>query len=162
MELKEKSLELKDKVVAGLRRWAGSRIDQFVADNPSLAPAGKYLKRGVSNLIAREDGQLAKGIDKLMLFIVDEQGNYSMDMLMDDALSMFKTMPETPFDMGLFRGTIGNGMIRVQLPDNPLVSLFMGNTGAIRITEADFKELKHVLCSQAEPAKPSTSSCHKI
>lgn len=146
MELKEKTLELKDRLVEGLRTWMDERIDQFVQDNPMLAPAGKYLKRGVSNMISREDEQIGKGIDKLMLFIADENGNYDMGMLLDDALEMFKTMPESPFDAGILRGTIGGGMIQVMLPDNPLVSLFMGNTGAIKITMDDFKELKKILC----------------
>lgn len=147
MELKEKTLELKDKVTHGLHSWMDERIDQFVLDNPALAPVGKYLKRGVSNLIAREDERIAKGIDSLMLFIADDRGNYDMEILFDDALSMFKMMPESPFDLGPLRGTIGAGMIRIQLPDNPLVSLFMGNTGAIKITEEDFEELKGILCS---------------
>ena len=151
MEIKEKTLELKEKFVDGLHRWMDERIDQFMLDNPALAPSGKYLKRGVSNLITREDGRISKGIEGLMLFIADEHGNYDMEMLFDDALSMFKAMPESPFDMGIFHGTVGCGAIRVHLPDNPLVSLFMGNTGAIKITEEDFKELKEILCEEETP-----------
>lgn len=152
MELKGKTLELKEKVVDGLHRWMDGRIDQFVLDNPALAPVGKYLKRGVSNLITREDNRISKGIDGLMLFIADGQGNYDMGMLFDDALSMFKAMPETPFDLGLLHGTAGGGVIRVRLPDNPLVSLFMGNTGAIKLTEEDFRELKAVLTEEEDSA----------
>ena len=145
MELKEKTMELKEKVIDGLHKWMDERIGQFIQDNPSIIPVGKYLKRGVSNMIAKGDERISKGIDGLMMFIADENGEYDMDMLFDDALSMFKAMPETPFDMGVLRGTIGGGVVRVQLPDNPIVTLFMGNTGAIRITENDFKELKAIL-----------------
>lgn len=145
MEAKGKELELKDKVVSSLHKWADDRISQFVSGNPALAPVEKYLKRGVTNMLNRESQKIEDGIDNLMLFIADENGNYDMDMFFDDALSMFKSMPETPFDMGLLHGTVGNGVVRVQLPDNPLVSLFMGNMGAVKITGDDFMELKSIL-----------------
>ena len=83
-----------------------------------------------------------------MLFIADENGNYDVNMLFADALSLFKTMPETPFDMGLLHGTIGSGILRIQLPDSPLVSLFMGNVGAINLREEDFVKLKEILSKQ--------------
>lgn len=147
MNLTERTQELKSRVTNSLRQWANSRIDQFMRDNPMLAPAGKYLKRGISNLITREDERIGRGIDHLMLFIADPQGNYDMNMLFGDALDLFKSMPETSFDMGLLRGTVGKGTLRILLPDHPLVSLFMGNTGALQVTEEDFKELKEILCS---------------
>lgn len=52
----------------------------------------------------------------------------------------------------MLHGTAGGGVIRVRLPDNPLVSLFMGNTGAIKLTEEDFRELKAVLTEEEDPA----------
>ena len=148
MQLKDKTLELKDKVVKSLHTWMDDRIDQFVIGNPSLVPVRKYLKRGVSNLLTRESDRIGKGIEDLMLFIADENGNYDVNMLFADALSLFKTMPETPFDMGLLHGTIGSGTLRIQLPDNPLVSLFMGNVGAINLREEDFVKLKEILSKQ--------------
>lgn len=145
MEIGEKTLELKEKVIDGVYKWMDDRIDLFLQNNPALAPAGKYLKRGVANLMIKEDSRLEKGIDTLMLFIADENGNYDMGMLFDDALSMFKSMPEMPFDIGLLHGTIGAGTLRIQLPENPVISLLMGNIGAIKLNEEDFKELKNVL-----------------
>lgn len=138
-------MELKNKVTEGLLLWIDERVDALVRNTPGLLPAGKYLKRGVSNMIRREDAKIEKGIGDLMLFIADENGNYDMDTLFDDILSMFQAMPERPFELGLFHGTVGNGVIRVQLPDNPLVSFFMGDTGAIKITGDDIKELKSIL-----------------
>lgn len=144
-DLNGKALELKNKVTEGVLRWIEERVDSLVEDNPGLRPAGKYLKRGLSNMIRRENDKIEKSIGNLMLFIADENGNYDLDMLLDDALSMFQAMPERPFDLGLFHGTVGNGVIRVQLPDNPLVSFLMGDTGAIKITGDDIKELKSIL-----------------
>lgn len=145
MGLKDKSLELKDKLTDGLQRWADGRIDQFVKENPKIAPVGKYLKRGISNMIIKEDARMEKAVDNLMVFIADENGNYDMNTLFDDIMSMFKMMPESPFDLTLIHGTVGNGIIRVMLPDNPVASLLLGNMGAIKITEDDFRELKAVL-----------------
>ena len=114
-------------------------------ENPKIAPVGKYLKRGISNMIIKEDARMEKAVDNLMLFIADENGNYDMNTLFDDIMSMFKMMPESPFDLALIHGTVGNGIIRVMLPDNPVASLLLGNMGAIKITEDDFRELKAVL-----------------
>lgn len=148
MELNDKMLEEKNKIVSALHSWIDGRIDQFVLGNPSLVPVRKYLKRGVANLIAKEDERIKKGIDTLMLFIADENGNYDMGTFFDDALAMFKSMPETPFDMGLLQGTIGAGALRIELPDNPIISMMMGNIGAIKLNEEDFKGLKEVLIKE--------------
>lgn len=150
MELKEKTLELKDKAVMALEEWANGRIGQFIADNPMAAPAGKYLKRGVSNIIARYDGKIGEYIDTLMLFVADKDGNFDAGMLFDDALSMFSSMPETPFTVAGLHGTVGAGTVRIVLPDNPLVSLFLGNMGAVRITADDFRELKEILMGDGQ------------
>lgn len=145
MELNDKMLEVKNKIVGAVHEWLDGRIDQFVLGNPVLVPVRKYLKRGVANLIAKEDERIGKGIDTLMLFIEDENGNCDMGTLFDDALAMFKSMPETPFDMGILHGTIGAGVLRIELPDNPAISLLMGNIGAIKLNDEDFKGLKDVL-----------------
>lgn len=145
MELREKTIELKDKLTEGIEKWMTGRIDDFTAEYPTLKPIAKYLKRGVVNMAAKEDARMTDFVEGMMLFIADKDGNYDMGMLFDDALSMLQTMPETPFDMGLLHGTMGGGVIRIMLPDNPIASLFMGNMGAIKITEDDFKELKTIL-----------------
>lgn len=145
MELREKTAELKEKLAGGIKKWMTGRIDDFTAEYPTMRPMAKYLKRGVVNMAAKEDARMTDFVEAMMLFIADKDGNYDMGMLFDDAMSMLRTMPETPFDMGLLHGTMGGGVIRIMLPDNPVVSMFMGNMGAIKITEDDFKELKTIL-----------------
>ena len=65
-------------------------------------------------------------------------------MLFKDMMTMFRDMDETPFGKGFIKGTIGKGVIRLKLPENPIFNLMFGNTGAIKITEADFMELKEL------------------
>lgn len=144
MEAKEKLLGLKDKMIDSLEAWADNRIDDFVSQNPNLKVASVYMKRGAKNYLARERGKIENVIDNAALFICDEDGNVDGDMLFKDMMTMFKDMEETPFGKGLFQGTIGKGTIRLKLPDNPVFNLMFGNTGAIKITEADFIELKEL------------------
>ena len=102
------------------------------------------MKRGAKNYLARERGRIENTIDNASLFICDEEGNIDADMLFDDMLKMFKDMEETPFGKGMFQGTVGKGVIRLKLPENPVFNLMFGNTGAIKITEADLLELKEL------------------
>ncbi|RHI05069.1 hypothetical protein DW182_15790 [Bacteroides sp. AM16-24] len=144
MEAKEKLLDLKNKTIDSLEVWIDGRIDDFVAQNPNLKIASVYMKRGAKNYLTRERGKIENVIDNAALFICDEQGNIDADMLFKDMMTMFREMDETPFGKGLVQGTVGKGIIRLKLPDNPIFNLMFGNTGAIKITEADFLELKEL------------------
>lgn len=144
MEAKENLLDLKNKTIDSLEVWIDGRIDDFVAQNPNLKIASVYMKRGAKNYLARERGKIENVIDNAALFICDEQGNIDTDMLFKDMMTMFREMDETPFGKGLVQGTVGKGIIRLKLPDNPIFNLMFGNTGAIKITEADFLELKEL------------------
>ncbi len=144
MEAKKNITELKEKLAESLKTWLEERIDSLAAANPKLKIASIYLKRGATNYIARESGKIDKMIDDAALFICDEEGNFSPDMLFDDLMTMLREMEEVPFGSGLMQGTIGKGVIRFKLPENPVFSLLFGDTGAIKITEADFMELKDI------------------
>lgn len=55
MELKQNSLELKNKLISSVRQWADQRIDAFFAENKQFKPVSLYMKRAVNNLLVRED-----------------------------------------------------------------------------------------------------------
>ena len=147
MEVKDKLIGLKDKAIDSLGLWIEGRIDDFVSQNPGMKVASVYMKRGAKNYLARERGRIEKTIDNAALFICDEEGNIDSDMLFNDMLTMFKEMEETPFGKGIIQGTIGKGVVRFKLPDGPIFNLLFGNTGAIKITEADLLELKELFTS---------------
>lgn len=144
MDVKDKLIGFKDKAINSLEVWIDGRIDDFVSQNPNMKVASIYMKRGAKNYLARERGKIEKTIDNAALFICDEEGNIDSDMLFNDMLTMFKEMDEIPFGKSIIQGTIGKGTIRFNLPDNPVFNLMFGNTGAIKITEADFLELKEL------------------
>lgn len=144
MEVKENLLDFKDRAIDSLETWIDGRIDDFVSQNPNFRVASIYMKRGAKNYLSREREKIENTIDKAALFLCDEEGNIDSDMLFKDMMTMFRDMEETPFGKGLFQGTIGKGTIRLKLPDNPVFNLMFGNTGAIKITEADFIELKEL------------------
>lgn len=147
MNVKDNISGLKDKLIDSLEVWADNRIDDFVSQNPNLKIASVYIKRGAKNYLAKKRGKLGEMIDNASIFICDEEGNIDSDMLFDDMMKMFRDMDETPFGKGILQGTIGKGVIRFKLPDNPIFTLMFGNTGAIKITEADFLELKELFNS---------------
>jgi len=145
MNAKMKLEELKDRLTLSVGEWADCRIDDFAKANPRMRTASVYMKRGVRNWLAREDKAISDMIDNVSLFICGEDGEVDAGMVFDDLMATLDEAEETPFVCGLLRGTIGKGMIRFQLPDNPIMSLLFGNSQAIRITTADFKELKSMV-----------------
>lgn len=142
MEAKSKLVDLKNKAIDSLEIWINERIDDLAAQNPQMKVASVYLKRGAKNYLTKERSKIEGMIDSAALFICDENGNIDADLLFNDMMSMFREMDELPFGKGFVHGTIGKGAIRFQLPDNPVVNLLFGNTGALKITENDFMELK--------------------
>ena len=134
--------------MASAEDWANGRIDTLVAKKPGMSIASVYLKRGVHNYLAKESARIHDWIDHASLFICDEQGKVDTTMLFNDLLVVFKSMEEVPFSCELFRGTIGKGAVRIELPDNPISALLFGDHAAIRITEEDFLELKEMLVSE--------------
>lgn len=142
MELKQQALELKSRLVNSVEIWAEERVDSFVSGNTAFKPLGKYLKRGVHNMIIQKDKEITEKVEGFMLFVADENGNYDKEELFDDAMNVFKTMKPYKFEQGFIKGTIGEGSILIELPDNGIMNFILGDTNAIRITEADFLELK--------------------
>ena len=144
MELKQQALELKSRFINPVEIWAEDRINTFVSGTTAFKPLAKYLKRGVHNILIIKDKEITEKIEGLMLFVADEKGNYDKGELFDDMMNIFKTMKPYKFEQGFFKGTIGEGSILLELPDNGLMNFIIGDTNAIRITEADFLELKSI------------------
>lgn len=144
MELKQQALELKSRLVNSVEIWAEDRINTFASGNTAFKPLAKYLKRGVHNILIQKDKEISEKIEGIMMFVADENGNYDKGELFDDMMNVFKTMKPYRFEQGFLRGTIGDGSILVELPDNGFMNFILGDTNAIRITETDFLELKSI------------------
>ena len=123
MELKQQALELKSRLVNSVEIWAEERVDSFVSGNTAFKPLGKYLKRGVHNIIVQKDKEITEKVEGFMLFVADENGNYDKEELFDDAMNVFKIMKPYKFEQGFLKGTIGEGSILIELPDNGLMTL---------------------------------------
>lgn len=148
VNLPGKALELKSKITDALGQWGNNLIDSFVADKPKLKPLSIYLKRGLNNGLARYDGKVQKAVDNAMMFIGDEEGNYDMNQVFDDAMLMFKEMDDMNVNLGPLEATIGKGVIKIHVPDNIFTSMLFGQTGAIKITESDILELRNLFLEE--------------
>lgn len=146
----EKIQELKEKAPDMLKAWVDSRIDNLTRNNPSLAVTSTYLKRGARNYIDRETGKLGTIIDDAALFLVGDDGRLDINTVFADMMKMLAAMDEVPFGRGIIRGTIGKGVIRVEVPDGPVWGLLFGNTGAIKLTADDFNALRNIVASRLQ------------
>lgn len=143
-----KAIELKDKITGALGKWGNNLVDTFVADKPKLKPLSVYMKRGLKNGLTRYDDKVKNAVDNVMMFVTDEDGNYDMEQVFDDALAMFKDMDDMNVSLGAFDATIGKGMIKIHIPDNMFTSMLFGKAGAIKITESDILELKNLFLEE--------------
>lgn len=141
---------LKSTAVATIRRWMDGRIEGLVESYPKLAVAEKYMKRGAHNYLARGDNKIASMIDGASLFLFDEEGNLDMETIFDDMLDLFSNMEEQPFEIGPVRGRLGKGALSIDIPENMITSMLFGDTGTIRLTKADFVELKTMFTADME------------
>ena len=106
MELKQQALELKSRLVNSVEIWAEERVDSFVSGNTAFKPLGKYLKRGVHNILVQKDKEITDKVEGFMMFVADENGNYDKEELFDDAMNVFKSMKPYKFEQGFLKGTI--------------------------------------------------------
>lgn len=137
--------ELKDKFINSIELWLEDRIDDMLKDNPAMAIPAVYIKRGCHNITKRYKDNINDSIDKASLFFTDEEGNINADTLFADAMTLFKEIEESPFDIGIIKGTVGKGKVSLTLPDNIIFNILFGNKKTITFDENDFLELKTLL-----------------
>lgn len=139
--------KLKSDLLANIEEWANYKIDALVECKPDLKLASTYLKRGMRNWLARESESIDRMVDNISLFISDEEGNINTDIVFDDLLEMFKSMDVQKAEMGIFCIEYGKGEIKINIPHNPIIDMFMGDLGQIKITCEDILEIKDLFKS---------------
>lgn len=147
-----KASVFKEKIISRLPDWIDNRINHLVAGNPAMTMVSAYLKRGAQNYLALNRERISTAIDHTALFLGDETGNINPQTLFEDLEAIFEALPLYPFDFGFVHGTIGNGEIRIAIPDNLLCTIIFGNVQSINIKMEDFLVLRDILLpSSSEP-----------
>ncbi len=145
MYLKEETAKLTGDLKNAVRKWAHGKIDELSASRPRLKAASVYLKRGLNNYMEREDKRINSMVDGLTMFVADKDGNIDTDMLIDDAVTMFKEMDMNYADMGAFGIEYGKGAVTINIPHNVFLDMIFGDLGKITITAEDLLEIKSLM-----------------
>ncbi len=124
-----------------IQEWVEYRIDELFPNKPQTKV---LLKRGLNNYLSKAEGKLNDMIDNSLLFITDENGTIDTDVAIDMFVDMFKEMDIQEYKIGMIPITVGKGEIVAELPHNPLLDMVVGNLGKVKITSADFLELKEL------------------
>ena len=69
------------------------------------------------------------------MWVMDKDGTVKADLLVDDLISILKSMEDTPFNYGFLKGTIGERRYKHNAPKSPITSFIFGETEAIKINE---------------------------
>lgn len=93
----------------------------------------------------REEKRINSMVDGLTLFVADKDGNIDTDMLIDDAVAMFKEMDVAHVDMGIFGVDYGKGAVTVNIPRNVFLDMIFGDLGKITVTAEDLLEIKALM-----------------
>lgn len=142
---KEKINEFKGNLKTSLQEWGNSKIEALCGDNPRMKAASVYMKRGLDNWLEMEDERINKMVDRSLLFIADKNGGIDTDMLIDDAVEMFKGMEKQQMELGMFLLEYGKGEVSVAIPHNFMLDMIFGDLGKIRLTADDLLEMKELL-----------------
>lgn len=143
--IKENIAELTGNIKVAMRNWANGKIDELAADRPKLKAASVYLKRGLNNYMEREDKRINSIVDGISLFVADKEGNIDTDMLIDDAVSMFREMDINFAEIGIFGIEYGKGAVKINIPHNFFLDMIFGELGQIKITADDLLEIKQMI-----------------
>ena len=142
MNVREKIGEVREHVLHALDGWTAEMVDMMGEKNPGVKAMSVYLKRGVHNMLEEKSEEVVEMLDDLALFVVDENGNYNLSKFVDDVAEMITGMNETPYELGILKGTIGGGKVRVVIPENFLTKIMFGDTGAVCISMDDLRRMK--------------------
>lgn len=145
MYLKENIAELTGNMKNAVREWANGKIDELSAGRPGLKAASVYLKRGLSNWMEREDMRINSMAESISLFVADKDGNIDTDMLIDDAVAMFREMDVNYAEIGGFGIEYGKGAVTVSIPRGVFLDMIFGDLGHVRITAEDLLEIKEAM-----------------
>ena len=130
--------DLKD----NMKEWAIGKVDALCQQRPRLKNASVYIKRGISNWLAREEENIDAMIDNALLFITDEDGNINTDVIINDLITCFKDMDVSKVVVGGFTIEYGAGMVNIYIPHNPLFDIVFGDLGMVSINADDLLEMK--------------------
>ena len=144
-KLRESVENIRGDLSRSLVSWIDGRIDDFVKGKPVLSVAGSHLKRRIENEMIFHSDRINRYLNEATMWVMDKDGTVKADLLVDDLITILKSMKNTPFDYGFLKGSVGEGAISIALPKGPITSLIFGNTEAIRINESDLLELKGLL-----------------
>lgn len=145
MYLKEETTRLTGDLKNAVRKWGYGKIDELSANRPRLKAASVYLKRGLNNYMEREDKRISSMVDGLTMFVADKDGNIDTDMLIDDAVTMFREMDVAHTEIGAFGIEYGKGAVTINIPHNVFLDMIFGDLGKITITADDLLEIKALM-----------------
>ena len=145
MYLKDDINLLKGNIKTALMQWSEGKLNALCMTHPQLKPMSVYLRRGLTNYLDRIDDKVDSAVDMLLLFVADKDGNIDTDTLINDAVEMFKLSDVHQSNIGVFDLTYGAGEILLTMPHNPLLDIFFGNLGQIKLTAEDLLEMKNFL-----------------
>lgn len=136
---------LKADIKTAIETWGEHKVDELCSVHPRLLPASIYLKRGLKNYLTQSYNRISNYVDIVKLFVADEKGNIDSDLLINDAITMFKQMDVLETKVAGFNISVGKGEFNIEIPSNPMLDFMFGDLGKIKLKAEDLLEIKQLL-----------------
>lgn len=138
---KEDLNRFKGEIKDAIQSWGENKINSLFPQEARRS----FFKKGLINLLDKEDERINKWLDAGFLFVADENGIIDSDVMIDTLTSLFEEMDSRVYQLGMIKLSIGKGQAIIELPRNFLVDMLVGELGIVKFTSSDISELKSFL-----------------
>lgn len=127
---------MRDQIIKGVNVWLGNIIDNIAPNNLLFALVSPSVKRVLGQYI---DDNF--NFELVKPFVVARNGELDVDTTMQEIMQGLKNMPKKKYNYNSLNIEIGEGVIIVNIPEHPALSMLTDNLRKITLKEKDFEDL---------------------
>lgn len=127
---------MREQIIKGVNVWLSNIIDNIAPNNLLFALVSPTIKRVVGQYI---DDNF--NFELVKPFVIARNGELDVDTTMQEIMQGLKNMPKKKYNLNSLNIEIGEGVIIVNIPKHPALSMLTDNLRKITLEEKDFEDL---------------------
>jgi hypothetical protein len=127
---------MREQIIKGVNVWLGNIIDNIAPNNLLFALVSPSVKRVLGQYI---DDNF--NFELVKPFVIARKGELDVDTTMQEIMQGLKNMPKKKYNLNSLNIEIGEGVIIVNIPEHPALSMLTDNLRKITLKEKDFEDL---------------------
>lgn len=127
---------MREQIIKGVNVWLSNIIDNIAPNNLLFALVSPSVKRVLGQYI---DDNF--NFELVKPFVIARNGELDVDTTMQEIMQGLKNMPKKKYNLNSLNIEIGEGVIIVNIPEHPALSMLTDNLRKITLKEKDFEDL---------------------